>query len=104
MINAFFKHELDISKFNLTTIIFIPKNNDMTTIKHFRPISLNNYSCKIISKILTNRISSVIDKLIDQSQTTFIKERGIFDNIISAQEIFHQVKQNKTKDILLKLD
>jgi hypothetical protein len=42
--------------------------------------------------------------LIDYSQTAFIKGRSIFDNIISAQEILFQVRQNKIKGILLKLD
>lgn len=42
--------------------------------------------------------------LIDSSQTTYIKGRVIFDNIVCAQEVLFQVKRNKSKRILLELD
>jgi Reverse transcriptase (RNA-dependent DNA polymerase) len=45
-----------------------------------------------------------MDTLINHSQITFIKGRCIFDNIVCAQEILHQVRQTKTKEILFKLD
>jgi Reverse transcriptase (RNA-dependent DNA polymerase) len=86
MINVFYNHNLNLSKINLAIIVLILKNSKNTNIKHYKPINLINYSCKIISKILANRISTVIDSLVDYSQTTFIKGRNIHDNIISAQK------------------
>jgi uncharacterized protein YpiB (UPF0302 family) len=45
-----------------------------------------------------------MDQLINHTQTSFIKGRNIHDNIICAQEIFHKIRKNKTKGILLKID
>lgn len=41
-----------------------------------------------ISKILSNRLKSILPSLIDQAQATFIQGRNISDNILLAQELF----------------
>jgi Reverse transcriptase (RNA-dependent DNA polymerase) len=82
----------------------IPKVAEASTIKHFIPISLINCSFKIISKILSTRLATIMDNLISPTQTTFIQGRNIADNIVSAQEILFQVRKSKRKSILLKLD
>ena len=58
----------------------------------------------MITKLLTNRLSLVLNPLIDDSQAAFIKDRLICDNIICAHEVLHQVRASKKKGILLKLD
>jgi Reverse transcriptase (RNA-dependent DNA polymerase) len=93
-----------LSKLNLASIILIPKKDVFNSIHHFRLISLINCSCKIISKILTNKLARIIDKLIDNTQTAFIKGRCIYNNIICAQKVLHQVRLTKAKGIMLKLD
>lgn len=86
---------MDISKLNLASICLIPKREDASIIKNYRPISLINCSFKLITKLLTNRLSLVLDPLIDDSQAAFIKGRLIGDNIVSAYEILHQVRISK---------
>lgn len=54
---------------------------------NFRPISLINCSFKIITKLLANRLAKVIDSLIDDSQSAYIKGRLIEDNIFTAHEL-----------------
>jgi Reverse transcriptase (RNA-dependent DNA polymerase) len=49
-------------------------------------------------------MANIIDYLIDNTHTAFIKGRSIYDNIICAQEILHQVRISKIKGIMLKLD
>jgi Reverse transcriptase (RNA-dependent DNA polymerase) len=73
-------------------------------IEQFRPISLINYSIKIITNIQATRISMVMDQLINHTQTTFIKGKNIHDNIICAQEILYKIRKNKNKGILFKID
>jgi hypothetical protein len=51
MVHAFYNHELDLSKINLAYICLIPKKIDAQSIIQFRPISLINYSIKIITKL-----------------------------------------------------
>lgn len=101
---AFYNRTLDISKLNLASIFLIPKKEDTLTIQNFRPISLINYSFKLITKLLANRLSKVIDPLIDDSQSAYIKGRLIGDNIVTAHELLHHIRITKQKGILLKLD
>lgn len=60
-----FEENPDTIKFlNSTTLVFIPKKENVKDIKHLKPISLLNCSYKIITKMLTTRLSKYIDKLI----------------------------------------
>lgn len=49
---------------------------EANSLKQFRPISLINCSFKIITKIVANRVSKVMDFLIDQNQAAFIQGRN----------------------------
>jgi hypothetical protein len=62
----------------------------------FRYISLLNCSYKILTNILTNRISGIADKLVTSNQTTFIK--------VTAYEILYNILQSKQHGLVLKLD
>ncbi|GKB21976.1 hypothetical protein Tco_0855899 [Tanacetum coccineum] len=53
----------------------IPEVNNPTLITDFRPISLIGIHYKIIAKILANRLSKVIDKIISKEQIAFIAGR-----------------------------
>jgi hypothetical protein len=70
----------------------------------FRYISLLNCSYKILTNILTNRISGIADKLVTSNQTTFIKERYILESVVTAYEILYNILQSKQHGLVLKLD
>jgi hypothetical protein len=60
----FFLHK-DLAKVqNHTFITLIPKQSGPHSVNHFKPISLCNISYKIISKILSNRLKSTLQKII----------------------------------------
>jgi len=73
---------------NSTYVTLIPKIPKATSIKNYRPIACCSviYN-KIISKVLTNRMQGVLDSIIRESQSVFIKGRVIFDNIILSHEL-----------------
>lgn len=62
-----------------------------TTFADFHPISLLNFSSKIITKILATMLSSIIPHLISQNQAAFIKGRSIHQHSTLAHEPFQKL-------------
>lgn len=69
---------------NSTFIALILKNNNHEAISDFRPISLCNVFYKLVSKMIYNRLKSVMPLIISRMQSTFILDRLITDNIMVA--------------------
>ncbi|XP_027062993.2 uncharacterized protein [Coffea arabica] len=106
-IKAFFHSGHMLKSVNHTVISLIPKILHPTNLKNFRPISLCSVLYKIISKILANRLKSVLDLCISKTQSAFIPERQILDNVIIAHEYMHFLKnkrQGKEGYMAIKLD
>ena len=80
---------------NQTFITLIPKIPNPEEVSHFRPISLCKVFCKIISKVLVNRLKPIMDSIITPYQNAFIKGRNIFDNILLAHEIIDVIRKKK---------
>ncbi|GJV68126.1 RNA-directed DNA polymerase, eukaryota, reverse transcriptase zinc-binding domain protein [Tanacetum coccineum] len=66
---------------NSSFFTLIPKVNNPTLITDFRPISLIGIHYKIIAKILANRLSKVIDKIVSKEKSTFIVGHHILDSL-----------------------
>lgn len=72
---------------NASTITLVPKCNNPSAMNHFRPISCCNSIYKCVSKMLANRMKLVLPSLISFSQSAFIKDRTIGDNIFLVQAL-----------------
>ena len=82
----------------------IQKKNGAKELRDFRPISLIRSVYKLLSKVLTERLKKVVDKLVDAQQMAFIKNRQIMDAILIANELVDsRITQGKA-GILCKLD
>ncbi|GJW77906.1 putative RNA-directed DNA polymerase, eukaryota, reverse transcriptase zinc-binding domain protein [Tanacetum coccineum] len=70
----------------------------------FRPISLLGFQYKIVAKILANRMSKVIDSIINHEQSAFISSRQILDGPLILSEVIDWYKRRKKKLLLFKDD
>lgn len=54
-----------------TTIVLIPKIHEACSINEYWPISLCNFSGKLVSKILANRLIMLLSNLVSEEQAGF---------------------------------
>jgi hypothetical protein len=85
-------------------ITLIPKEHESQTLDWYRLIVLCNVVYKIISKVIKNRLKSLLPSLISQEQVGFVEGRQIMDNIIQAHEIIHTLKLHKREGMIIQLD
>ena len=104
LVRLFENNNLNMTRLNYVMLTLIPKEENASEIRKFRPIALINYSFKIFSKALNNRLTRIIDRLISPNQTAFIKGRYILESIVAAHEIIHEVARKKEAGIILKID
>ena len=71
----FHKGSLPFFCLNFGTITLLPKQKEVTQMQQYRPICLLNVSFKIFIKVLTNRIALVAKRVIQPSQSAFMKVR-----------------------------
>ncbi|GJV04020.1 RNA-directed DNA polymerase, eukaryota, reverse transcriptase zinc-binding domain protein [Tanacetum coccineum] len=92
-VNLFFASCVMPNGANSSFFTLIPKVNNPTLITDFRPISLIGIHYKIIAKILANRLSKVIDKIVSKEQSAFIAGRQILDGPVILSEIIECLSQ-----------
>ncbi|GAU13437.1 hypothetical protein TSUD_127330 [Trifolium subterraneum] len=102
---AEFHHNGKLTKgLNSTFIALIPKVESPQRVADFRPIALVSSVYKILSKVLANRLRTVVGKVVSTNQSAFIKDRQILDVILIANEIVDEAKKEKKDPLLFKVD
>ena len=82
---------------NQTIISLIPKVQNPTNLKNYRPISLCNVAYKVISKILIIGLRKVLKFCINKNQADSIPGKEILDNVIISHEYLHFMKNKKAR-------
>lgn len=94
-IKYFFSTSELVGGLNATAITLVPKIPNPSSMSDYRPISYYNTTYKVISKVLTNRLKTVIHRTICSSHAAFISGRSISDQIFLMQElVMHYHKTN----------
>nr|GEY21172.1 RNA-directed DNA polymerase, eukaryota, reverse transcriptase zinc-binding domain protein [Tanacetum cinerariifolium] len=103
-LKEFFASSTFLLEYNSSFIALIPKIHDVKVIKDYRPISLIESLCKIITKILANRLRFVISGLISDVQPAFVFNRQIHDGPFILNELLSWCKHNEFKVMVFKVD
>jgi hypothetical protein len=61
-------------------------------------------SFKIFTKVITNRLASVAQRVIQPTQPTFLPGRNIMEGVIILHKTIHKLHRKKKSGVILKLD
>ncbi|KAK4275212.1 hypothetical protein QN277_018336 [Acacia crassicarpa] len=105
-IKHLFTNPQDIREVNGTLMVLIPKKDQPEVMGDLRPISLCNVVYKALSKIIVNRLKSILPQVVAPNQCSFVPGRHSSDNIIVAQEVIHTMRSMKQKKgyLAIKID
>lgn len=86
-------------------LYLIPKVKNPSSYAEFRPISLCNFSYKIVSKVICDRMRHILPLIISREHSGFVQGRQITENFSLAKEMLHELDRPvRGHNILLKLD
>jgi hypothetical protein len=94
----------DFASLNNAFICLLPKKSPALAVHDFRPISLIHSFAKLFSKVLARRLCPLMDELVSQAQSAFLKSRSIHENFLYVRNFARSLHRKKRPSLLLKLD
>lgn len=101
VIIALFFGQMIRKNVSLSCIVLLPKVSNHNKIKEYRLISPS----KIISKLVSNRHSSMLPNMISLNISCFVRGRNIFENVMLAQKIIDHIRKHIIgRNVITKFD
>jgi len=104
VVKYFYKEEKIPKGCNASFLTLIPKTENPQSLEEYRPISLVGCVYKILTKLLSNRIKKVIEKVINGTQSAFLSNRGLLDSVLVVNEVMDELRRRKKSRVIVKLD
>ena len=82
----------------------IHKRDERNLAKNWRPISLLNTDYKLASKVITERLKTVMSCIVHQDQTCSVPGRSIFSNLQLVRDVLDMIDKTDETGILVTLD
>ena len=83
---------------NTTFLVLVPKKGGADDYRDFKPINLVRGLCKLLTKVLANRLKKVVSKMVSPAQNAFIEGRQILDaTLIANKAIDSMLKKNESR-------
>ena len=99
------KHgNLPLFKLNFGVINLLPKKENAVQIQQYRPICLLNGSFNFFTKVGTNRITEIAQKIIRPTQSAFMPGRHILERVVILHETIHELQRKKMDGVIFKID
>ncbi|XP_042483246.1 uncharacterized protein LOC122063610 [Macadamia integrifolia] len=86
-VTAFFRCGKLLNGVNNSFVTLIPKVEGAVSLDKFCPICMENFFCKVLSKIMAERLSCLLPRLVSDEQEAFQKGKIISSNIGLASEL-----------------
>lgn len=94
-----------LKQINATNVSLVPKIPNPNTVADYRPIACCNVIYKLITKVMSNRMQSILEEIISPNQGAFVQNRSIVSNILICQEIVRNYNRaNSAARCLMKVD
>lgn len=101
--DLFYRNFLDW-RLNSTFISLVPKSEGKKTTNDFCSIALLSCLCKVVDKVLANRLKSVLPKLVSETQCVVVEGRHIQDLSLMANELVDSRRLSKQSGLLFMID
>lgn len=102
--NDFERLDLLPDSFREGIVTLIHKKDEKTDLKNWRPVTLLNVDCKLFSKLLASRLSSVLEEVIHPDQGCAVPGRKITDSLVLIRDTICYARDRNIRLIVLNLD
>jgi hypothetical protein len=97
-------HVTNLQWLNSANIVLLPKKVGAEEISEYRPISLIHAIAKIITKMIALCLAPLMNDLVSNGQSAFIKKKIIHDNFMYVRNLARRLHKSKIPSLLFKLD
>jgi hypothetical protein len=104
MFDLFHNGQLNLSRLNYKLISLIPNLKEVSNIRQLQSLCLLGVDYQIFTKVLTRRLTSVVDLVISMTQTAFIPGMNILEGVVILHKTLYELYRRKEKGIIMKLD